>query len=237
MLSIRNVVKVYGTGSAAVTALRGISLDVPEGGFVLVAGRSGSGKSTLLHLLGGLDRPTSGEVLFQDAPISRWSEEGLARWRRRHVGFMFQEPFLLPHLSARENVALPLRYRGVPVRAQMAAAAEMLERVGLVGRTAHRPGQLSGGEAQRAALARALVGKPTVVLADEPTGDLDSVSAGALGELLMALHREERITFVVVTHDPVLLGLGLPVVELSDGMLADSPGPNPSFSSRGPLLR
>lgn len=219
MLSARELVKIYGVGDRAVDALRGVSVDVKEGEFLVIRGRSGSGKSTLLHLIGGLDYPTSGDVVFQGEPLSSFTEKKLLEWRRTTLGFMFQEPFLVPQLTALENVALPLLYRGMPRKLRMELALSMLRKVGLGARLTNRPYELSGGEAQRVSLARALVGNPKIVLADEPTGELDSATANTLGDLLKEIHEKDKVSFVIVTHDHTILKISTRVVEILDGKI------------------
>lgn len=219
MLSARELVKIYGVGDRAVDALRGLSVDVIEGEFLVIRGRSGSGKSTLLHLIGGLDYPTSGDVVFQGEPLISFTEKKLLEWRRTTLGFMFQEPFLVPQLTALENVALPLLYRGMPRKLRMELALSMLRKVGLGARLTNHPYELSGGEAQRVSLARALVGAPKIVLADEPTGELDSATANELGGLLKEIHEKDKVSFVIVTHDPTILKISTRVVEILDGKI------------------
>ena len=220
MLEGRNLSKVYGLGAASVRALDNASLSIAPGDFLIICGRSGSGKSTLLHLLGGLDTPTSGDVFFQGSSIFNFTEKQLTDWRRETIGYMFQEPCLVPHLSALDNIALPLKYRGWPVKKRLSTAKDILEKVGLKERVNNRPHELSGGEAQRVALARALIAEAGFVLADEPTGELDSQTASSLGQLLLDINLQNKVSFVVVTHDPVLIELGTKVIELSDGKIA-----------------
>ena len=201
LLEARGLARRYAMGSDRVAALDGLDLAIRAGEMVGVVGRSGSGKSTLLHLFGGLDRPDAGEILFRGDRLSDRGEDGLASYRREHVGFVFQSFYLLSHLTARENVALPLLLAGRPERDRLALAGERLAAFGLSTRLNHRPNQLSGGEQQRVAVARALVHDPPLLLADEPTGNLDSRTAREIFELLRRLHREQGKTVVVVTHE------------------------------------
>jgi putative ABC transport system ATP-binding protein len=197
------------------TVLDQVSIAVPAGEFLAVLGPSGSGKSTLLGLLAGLDRPTSGDVLFQGAAIQGWSEDRLARWRRDHVGFVFQSFQLLGHLTARENVLLPLELRGAGDPG--GRAAELIELVGLGKRGHHYPSQLSGGEQQRVALARAFAAEPDLLLADEPTGNLDSATGKGVLTILSDLQREKGTTLVLVTHDPAVAAYADRNIYLKDG--------------------
>jgi putative ABC transport system ATP-binding protein len=206
----------YGEGDNAVHALRGVTLQVPAGQYTAVMGPSGSGKSTLMHLLAGLDRPTSGRVLVGGTDIAALSDKALTRLRRDHVGFVFQAFNLLPTLSAEENVLLPSRIAGR--RLDPAAVDALLERVGLAERRQHRPAQLSGGQQQRVAIARALISQPTVLFADEPTGNLDS-QAGADILALLREAADEGQTIVMVTHDPRAAAQADRTVVLADGQI------------------
>jgi putative ABC transport system ATP-binding protein len=199
-IELRNVTKVYGEGRAAVDALRGINLVVHRGEYVSVIGPSGSGKSTLVHIIGCLDRPTSGTYLLGGIDVTELGDNDLAEIRNRQIGFVFQNFNLLQRATALENVELPLIYRGMGRRTRRKLAAEMLERVDLADRMHHTPGQLSGGEQQRVAIARALVTDPLIVLADEPTGNLDSARSAELLKIFDELHQEGR-TIVMITHE------------------------------------
>ncbi|HET6380806.1 MAG TPA: ABC transporter ATP-binding protein [candidate division Zixibacteria bacterium] len=216
ILEARDLVKVYRRGASEVRAVDGISLRVEPGEFLAVMGRSGSGKTTLLDLLGCLLRPTSGELYVDGRSVVGASDGELARVRQSRIGFVFQEFNLIPTLNALENVMLPLRYG--PRRGDGRVRAEsLLALVGLGERMRHRPTELSGGEQQRVAIARALINDPAVVLADEPTGELDSATSRALLAMLRQLNRDRGVTFVVVTHDPGVAGATDRVVRLSDG--------------------
>jgi len=211
--------KVFPRGRERVEALRGVDLEVPRGAFVVVRGPSGSGKSTLLHLLGGIDRPSQGSVAVNGTALEAASERELTRFRRDHVGFIFQFYNLLPSLAALDNVILPLLAKRWPYARARQRGLAMLAEVGLEGRRGHLPGELSGGEQQRVAIARALIVEPVVVLADEPTGDLDSESARGVMDLMFDLNRRSGTTFVVATHNPDLAARADRVFELRDGRI------------------
>lgn len=216
LVELRGVDKTYARGQGSVRALSGVSLRVQRGEWVAVTGPSGSGKSTLLSLLGLLDRPTQGEYFLQGTPASALDDRAASRLRNGSVGFVFQSFHLIPELSVLENVEAPLLYGDVPEREWRERAWRCLERVGLAHRGEHRPAELSGGEAQRAAVARALVCEPALLLADEPTGNLDSATGQQVAALLEELHGEGR-TVVLVTHNEALAGRSPRVVRLVDG--------------------
>jgi putative ABC transport system ATP-binding protein len=217
MLAVRDATKSYRQGDAEVKALAGVTLDVAAGEFVAIVGPSGSGKSTLLHLMGGLDLPTSGDVLIDGAPISRMSDDEVTIFRRRSIGFVFQFFNLLPTLSAEENVALPLLLDGKRARDVRDRVAASLDAVGLGHRRRHRPDELSGGEMQRVAIARALVIEPKLILADEPTGNLDTATGDQILELIRRANRERATTVVMVTHDAKAAARGSRLVTMRDG--------------------
>lgn len=219
MLQLDNIKKTYGPVARPVRALRGVSLDVAEGEFCAVVGPSGSGKSTLLNIIGLLERPDCGRLRVGGVDVGNATREESARLRNRLLGFVFQSFQLLPRLTAWQNVALPLLYRGTPRRNRRAPAMAMLEQVGLADRADHLPNELSGGQRQRVALARALIGAPRLVLADEPTGSLDSVAAGDAMGLLRALNRRLGVTMLIVTHDRDLAERCDRRIEILDGRI------------------
>ncbi len=208
-------------GGITVPALRGVSLTIEAGDYAAVVGPSGSGKSTLMHLLGGLDQPTSGRLLLGGRDVARLDAADMARLRNEVIGFVFQSFHLLAQTTAVDNVALPLIYRGVGRGARRRRAAEMLERVGLGHRIDHRPNQLSGGEQQRVAIARALVTEPAVLLADEPTGNLDSVAGAAVLALLEELNAERGVAVVLVTHDREVAARARRQIVMRDGVMVE----------------
>ena len=219
LIRLRGVTKVYGEGALAFQALKGVDLDIARGDFVAIMGPSGSGKSTAMNTLGCLDRPTAGSYLFQGVRVEALSRDERARLRRRYFGFVFQGFNLLARTSALENVELPLLYRGEPVRARHAAAARALDAVGLKGWEHHTPGELSGGQQQRVAIARAIVTNPAVLLADEPTGNLDTQRSVEIMELIARLNRERGITVIMVTHEPDMAAYARRVVRFVDGVV------------------
>ena len=220
----RDLVRTYRTGATKVPALRGVSFEVPRGRLLCVQGRSGSGKTTLLNVLGGLDRPDSGTVEISGRDVTAMPERELLALRRHTVGFVFQSFGLLPILSAAENVGVPLRLIGTDPAEREERVRLLLDLVGLGAHTAQRPYELSGGQQQRVAIARALANRPEVLIADEPTGQLDSHTGRSVMELLRSVVDGEGVTAVVATHDPVLLGLADRVVELRDGQLLEPDG-------------
>jgi putative ABC transport system ATP-binding protein len=225
-ISVRDLKKTYAVGEVQVEALRGVSLEIEDGEFVAVIGPSGSGKSTLMHILGCLDRPTSGRYLLGEKDVSEISPDERASLRNRQIGFVFQSFNLLPRTPAVENVELPLLYNGGKLsRSQRRSRAlEMLASLGLSDRALHRPNQLSGGQQQRVAIARALVNSPGLLLADEPTGNLDSQTSREIMDLFRRLNQERGLTLVIITHERVIAECASRIVELRDGRV-ESDGP------------
>jgi len=215
LLQAKNLHKTFNQ----TTAVRDISLNVTPTDFLAIVGRSGSGKTTTLHLLAGLETPTSGQILFQGEDIAQLNEDALALWRREHVGLVFQSFYLIATLSALENVAFPLYPTAMPTKERHRMAKDRLEQVGLGHRLSHRPGQLSGGEQQRVAIARALVNRPNLILADEPTGNLDSETGADVMRLFRKLNREENVAIVIITHDPEVAAAADRVVTMKDGKI------------------
>ena len=225
LIEVRELKREYRVGPSTVHAVNGLDLDVAQGEFLAVLGVSGSGKSTLLHLLGGLDTPTSGTVRVHGQDLSSLSSYERTVYRRTNVGFVFQSYYLMPSLTAQQNIALALTFQGTFGESRRRLAAEAIRRVGLEHRAGHRPGQLSGGEQQRVALARAMVHSPPFLLADEPTGDLDRTTAAEVMSLVQGIHRELGTTVVMVTHDEEMaLEVADRVVRLRDGRLVEEQG-------------
>jgi putative ABC transport system ATP-binding protein len=220
LICLRGVKRLYGEGQAALWALKGVDLDVHAGEFVAVMGPSGSGKSTVMNTLGLLDRPTQGEYLFQGVHVENLSRDQRALLRRRYFGFVFQGFNLLARTSAQENVELPLLYRGVSAQERHTAATQALASVGLTGWEHHTPAELSGGQQQRVAIARAIVTNPAVLLADEPTGNLDTQRSQEIMELIWRLNAERGITVLMVTHEPDMAAYAKRVVRFVDGRVA-----------------
>jgi putative ABC transport system ATP-binding protein len=217
LIRLRKVSRVYGKGDAMIYALRDVDLDVNRGEFVAIMGPSGSGKSTVMNIIGCLDTPTSGEYFFDDQPVHTMTRNQRALLRRGQLGFVFQGFNLLPRTSAQENVELPLLYRGESAAARHEAAREALRLVGLQGREHHTPSELSGGQQQRVAIARALVSKPSVLLADEPTGNLDTQRSREIMDLLKSLNTDHGITIVMVTHESDMAAYASRIVRFVDG--------------------
>jgi len=219
VVSVRNVSRTYGQGHNAVTALRDITLDARAGRLVAITGRSGSGKTTLLNLIGGLDSPTTGAIFVGGHDVARLTERARTELRRHQVAFIFQSFALLPTLSARENVALALHIAGVPARERARRARDVLTLVGLDERLDHRPFELSGGEQERVAIARALATKAPLILADEPTGELDTATGREIITLLSEVVHTQRVTVLVATHDPAVVAAADAAYRLTDGVL------------------
>ncbi|WP_405665886.1 ABC transporter ATP-binding protein [Streptomyces sp. NBC_01166] len=221
MVSVEDLHRSYGSGAAAVHALRGVSFEIPRGELVALKGRSGSGKTTLLNLVGGLDTPDSGRITVGGTDLSGLGEDGLLELRRDRIGFIFQSFGLIPILTAAENVGVPMRLRRTDPHEREERVALLLSLVGLGDHAQQRPGELSGGQQQRVAIARALANRPALLIADEPTGQLDAETGLAVMHLLRAVVRSEGVTVLVATHDPQLLGFADRVLELSDGHLLE----------------
>jgi putative ABC transport system ATP-binding protein len=231
LIRLRGVTKKYGVGQAELMALKGIDLDIHAGEFVAIMGPSGSGKSTAMNILGCLDTPSAGQYLFSGAHVEALSRDQRARLRRRYLGFVFQGFNLLARTSAQENVELPLLYRGESAAVRRAASAAALQSVGLGGWEHHAPAELSGGQQQRVAIARAIVTEPAVLLADEPTGNLDSQRSQEIMELLRGLNLEHGITVLMVTHEPDMAAYAHRMVRFVDGRIeSDVPNPHPTVS-------
>jgi putative ABC transport system ATP-binding protein len=218
LIRISQLRKIYQMGRQKVHALAGVDLEIPQGSFTVIMGPSGSGKSTLLYLIGGLDRATSGQILVQDQNLTTMDENALAIYRRKMLGFVFQQFNLVASMTAVENVAFPMRFAGVANRVRQKQAQALLKQVGLEQFTRHRPTEMSGGQQQRVAIARALVNNPPILLADEPTGNLDSATGFTVMQLLSEMHKSGR-TVVVVTHDPRMTHFATRVLYILDGQL------------------
>ncbi|MFP5468043.1 MAG: ABC transporter ATP-binding protein [Gammaproteobacteria bacterium] len=232
LIRLRGITKVYGEGNTAFQALKGVDLDIEQGDFVAIMGPSGSGKSTAMNMMGCLDVPSAGQYLFRGVHVESLSRDERARLRRRYFGFVFQGFHLLARTSALENVELPLIYRGEPASRRHAAARAALEQVGLHGWEHHTPGELSGGQQQRVAIARAIVTEPQVLLADEPTGNLDTQRGHEIMELLWRLNADQGITVLMVTHEPDMAAYARRMVRFVDGMVAsDVRNPTPQLQS------
>ena len=221
IIRIENISKVYPMGQEYVVALRDVSLNIREGEFCCIVGTSGSGKSTLLHLIAGLEKPTRGNIVIDGHYVNKMSETRLARFRQEHIGFIFQSYNLMPTLNARDNVALPLVFRGMPKRERNRRALMMLKRVGLETHVKHRPTQMSGGQQQRVGIARAFIGQPQIVFADEPTGNLDTKTREDVMRVMTDMSRRGRRTLVMVTHDIDLSRHADRVINIRDGRIVD----------------
>ena len=221
IISVKNLVKTFQIGDQELHALNGVSFDVRDGEFTAIMGPSGSGKSTMLNLLGCLDQPTSGSYRFDNEEVKELNSGQLVKIRRHKIGFIFQDFNLLPRLSALKNVELPLIYQGYRPKARQSKAREMLKAVGLERRVNHKPTQLSGGEKQRVAIARALVSEPRIILADEPTGNLDSETGEEILKLLTQIHKERKVTIIMITHDSHIAKSAERIIYLKDGKIRE----------------
>ena len=220
-IQVNDVSKIYGTGENKVVALCHANMTIHSGDFISIMGPSGSGKSTLLHIISGLDTPTSGKVLYGDTDIHHGSDKELSAFRRQKIGFIFQQFNLFPYMTALENVAMPLVYRGVSAKKRLAASRKMLKELGLEKHMNHRPSQMSGGQQQRVGIARALVSNPEVIFADEPTGNLDSRTSEEILGLIQQMAKRDNHTLVMVTHDPSVAKHADRVVNILDGLVVD----------------
>lgn len=236
LIQVENLTKIYGKGETAVTALDNVSLSVEAGEFLAVMGPSGCGKSTLLYLIGGLDRPSGGQVIIKDQDLNKLSDDALTRLRRREIGFVFQFYNLIPVLTATENAAMPILLDGARTSKAKAKAREWLEKVGLGDRLNNRPDQLSGGQQQRVAVARALVAEPELILADEPTGNLDTHSSEEIADLLRQVANQWGRAVVMVTHDPVVAAHADRILFLKDGIIVDETINEPQNGNNSELV-
>ena len=219
LIKLENIWKIYKLGKLDLTVLKGINLEINPGSFVSIMGPSGSGKSTLMHLMGFLDKPTKGKLFLEGEDVSEFSEDRLAQLRGKKVGFVFQQFNLLQNLSALENVILPMIFQGLSKQERVERGKKLLSALGLKDRIYHRPAELSGGERQRVAIARALANDPEVIIADEPTGNLDSSTGELIMEILTDLHKKEKKTIIVVTHDPNIARHSEELINLKDGQI------------------
>ncbi len=219
IMKLLDVYRIYRMGHEKIAAVDGISLNIRENEILCLQGPSGSGKSTLLHLMAGIDRPTSGEVVFGKTDITGLSENHLSYFRRKYIGFIFQSYYLIPTLTALENVMLPLMFKGISRKKCASRAVELLDSVGLKDRMKHKPSQMSGGQQQRVSIARAFINDPKVVFADEPTGNLDTNTSYEMMELMMKLARERKHTLVIVTHDEEISSYATRLVKIRDGKI------------------
>lgn len=222
MIELRNLSKTYGRGETCVHAVKDVSLKLKKGGFLAVMGASGSGKTTLMNILGCLDTQTKGDYLFNNTDVRRLSKEGKVHLRSRCIGFVFQSFYLLPMLTAKQNIELPMIYTGVPPKERKKKSAELLEMTGLANRASHMPGELSGGQRQRVAIARALVNSPSLILADEPTGNLDSKTGDDIVVMLKHLN-DIGTTIILITHEKEVAAHAKELIVLKDGQIVDSP--------------
>jgi putative ABC transport system ATP-binding protein len=236
LIQVENLTKIYGKGETAVTALDNVSLSVEAGEFLAVMGPSGCGKSTLLYLMGGLDRPSGGQVIIKDQDLNKLSDDALTRLRRREIGFVFQFYNLIPVLTATENAAMPILLDGARTSKAKAKAREWLEKVGLGDRLNNRPDQLSGGQQQRVAVARALVAEPELILADEPTGNLDTHSSEEIADLLRQVANQWGRAVVMVTHDPNVAAHADRILFLKDGVIVDETITEPQNGNNSELV-
>lgn len=222
IVKLENVWKIYTLGKVKVEAIRGITFEIKRGAFLAIVGPSGSGKSTLLNLIGCLDFPTKGKIFLEGKDIQKLSEEELAKIRGKKIGFIFQQFNLLPHLNALENVILPMVFQNVPEKKRIEKGKELLEKVGLKERMFHKPAELSGGEQQRVAIARAFSNDPEIIIADEPTGNLDSKSGEIVMKILKEFYEREKRTIVIVTHDPQIASFAKEIVRIKDGKIVEN---------------